>query len=83
MTNADDLIGLTNLSHLNLSNNQVRRVLSDGVGAFEGLVYLGLANNLVKELGDVCFERMPGIRIVHLHSNYITKVRYFIHNNNG
>lgn len=74
LTNADDLVGLSGLSHLNLSGNLIKRVFSDEVSGFDALVYLGLANNQVKDLGDVCFEKMPGIRIVHLHSNCITKV---------
>jgi Leucine-rich repeat (LRR) protein len=85
LTSADDLLSLRNLTHLNLSNNKIKKLFTESITSEEVsqkslflLEYLSLSYNQIQEVSDLSFQYLPNIKVLHLQSNKISKVLLFL-----
>lgn len=84
LTSAEDLIKIKSLTHLNLSNNKIKKLFAVELDKntcvnrlFWFLEYLSLSNNLVSEVTDLGLSHVPNLKVLHLQSNKLEKVRGF------
>jgi leucine-rich repeat transmembrane neuronal protein 1/2 len=61
--------GLTELTHLSLSHNQIREIIPGTFEKMDSLEYLDLAHNLIEQLEVDVFSGLVNLKHIHLEEN--------------